>query len=73
MTELCLQENPDVIVIGHGGILAEPEDIQGAYDQTRIMGFVGASSTERLPIEVGTKQVMESIRRLKRRKVFEKT
>lgn len=67
LTELCLKENPDVIVIGHGGILAEPEDIQGAYDRTRIVGFVGASSTERLPIEKGTKCVMEQIRSIKKR------
>ena len=67
LTELCLQENPDVIVIGHGGILAEPEDIQGAYERTRIVGFVGASSTERLPMEKGTKIVMEEIRSLKKR------
>lgn len=67
LTELCLKENPDVIVIGHGGILAEPEDIQGAYDRTRIVGFVGASSTERLPIEKGTKQVMEEIRSIRKR------
>lgn len=67
LTELCLKENPDVIVIGHGGILAEPEDIQGAYDRTRIVGFVGASSTERLPIEKGTKHVMEEIRSIRKR------
>lgn len=67
LTELCLKENPDVIVIGHGGILAEPEDIQGAYHRSRIVGFIGASSTERLPIEQGTKYVMEQIRSIKRR------
>ena len=44
--------NPDVIVLCHGGPIAEPED--AAYvlaHTTGVVGFFGASSMERLPTE----------------------
>ena len=44
--------NPEVLVICHGGPIADPED--AAYVLTRttgIIGFYGASSMERLPTE----------------------
>lgn len=67
MVNLCKKENPNVIIIGHGGILAEPEDMRIAYERTDVQGFIGASSTERIPIEYGTKAVMEQLRTLKKR------
>jgi predicted TIM-barrel enzyme len=45
--------NPDVLVICHGGPIAEPSD--AAYilkHTTDIIGFFGASSMERIPTEV---------------------
>jgi predicted TIM-barrel enzyme len=43
---------PDILVLCHGGPLAEPEDVQYVLDHTRgIVGFFGASSIERLPTE----------------------
>ena len=43
---------PDVIVLCHGGPIAEPEDAQFILDHTEgIVGFYGASSMERLPVE----------------------
>lgn len=42
----------DIIVICHGGPLAEPEDVQYVLDHTEgIDGFFGASSIERLATE----------------------
>jgi predicted TIM-barrel enzyme len=52
MAQAALSENPDVIVLVHGGPLAEPED--AAYVLKRAQhchGFYGASSMERLPVE----------------------
>jgi predicted TIM-barrel enzyme len=51
--------NPDVLVIVHGGPVAEPEDAKYVLDRTTgVCGFFGASSIERLPTEVAiTKQV----------------
>ena len=45
--------NPDVLVLCHGGPIAEPEDAAYVLKQTRgVVGFFGASSIERLPTEV---------------------
>lgn len=41
----------DVILLAHGGAVAEPEDTEAVYRQTECVGFVGASSIERIPIE----------------------
>ena len=44
--------NPDILVLCHGGPIAEPDDAQYILDHTEgIVGFYGASSMERLPTE----------------------
>lgn len=44
---------PDVIILVHGGPIAEPEDAQYVLRRTEgVAGFYGASSMERLPVEV---------------------
>jgi predicted TIM-barrel enzyme len=53
----------DVIVICHGGPIAGPEDTQYVLDHTEgIAGFYGASSMERLPVEIA---ITENVRRFK--------
>ena len=42
----------DVIVLCHGGPIAEPDDAQYVLERCAIEGFYGASSMERLPTEV---------------------
>jgi predicted TIM-barrel enzyme len=43
---------PDVLVICHGGPIAEPEDARFILEHTRgVHGFFGASSIERLAVE----------------------
>jgi predicted TIM-barrel enzyme len=55
---------PDVIVLCHGGPIAEPEDAEYVLTRTRgVAGFFGASSMERLPTEVA---ITEQMRRFKR-------
>jgi len=53
--------NPDVIVICHGGPIAEPKDVEYILKNTRgVVGFFGASSIERLAVEKAiTQQVAE--------------
>ena len=42
----------DVLVICHGGPVAEPDDVNYVLENSRgIVGFFGASSVERLPTE----------------------
>jgi len=44
--------NPDVLVLCHGGPIAEPDDVQYIFDHTEgVVGFFGASSVERLATE----------------------
>jgi predicted TIM-barrel enzyme len=45
------QVRPDVLVLCHGGPIAQPEDAQYVLDRCAIEGFYGASSMERLPTE----------------------
>ncbi|WP_336788412.1 phosphoenolpyruvate hydrolase family protein [Paenibacillus sp. MMO-177] len=53
--------NPDVIVICHGGPIAEPEDAAFILQHTvGVHGFYGASSAERLPVE---RAITEHIRK----------
>ncbi len=45
--------NPEVLVLCHGGPIAEPEDAEYVLKHTKgVVGFFGASSIERLPTEV---------------------
>jgi predicted TIM-barrel enzyme len=45
--------SPDVLVLCHGGPIAEPEDAEYVLKHTTgVVGFFGASSIERLPTEV---------------------
>jgi predicted TIM-barrel enzyme len=55
--------DPDVIVLCHGGPIAEPEDAEYVIQRTTgVVGFFGASSMERLPVEVA---MTENMRRFK--------
>ncbi len=55
--------NPEVMVICHGGPIAEPDDAQYVLSRTKgVVGFFGASSMERLPTEVA---MTENARRFK--------
>jgi predicted TIM-barrel enzyme len=55
--------NPEVIVLCHGGPLAEPDDVAYVLERTDgIAGFFGASSMERLPTEAA---ITANLRRFK--------
>jgi predicted TIM-barrel enzyme len=52
MHDAARRINPEVLVLCHGGPIAEPADAQYILDHTEgIVGFYGASSMERLPVE----------------------
>ena len=54
---------PDIIVLCHGGPIAEPEDAEYVLTHTSgVAGFFGASSMERLPTEVA---ITENMKRFK--------
>jgi predicted TIM-barrel enzyme len=63
MRDAAVAVNPDIIVLCHGGPLAEPADAQHVLSRTEgVVGFFGASSTERLPLE---KALGDTLRRFK--------
>jgi len=52
MHDSAKRVNPEILVLCHGGPIAEPADAQYILDHTEgIVGFYGASSMERLPVE----------------------
>ncbi|HXV33292.1 MAG TPA: phosphoenolpyruvate hydrolase family protein [Gaiellaceae bacterium] len=63
MHDAAKRVNPDVIVLCHGGPIAEPEDAAYVLARTEgVVGFFGASSMERLPTETA---MTENMRRFK--------
>jgi predicted TIM-barrel enzyme len=56
---------PDVMIICHGGPIAEPEDAAYILKNTKgVVGFFGASSVERLPTEVAITGQMKKFKSL---------
>ncbi|QBD78882.1 phosphoenolpyruvate hydrolase family protein [Ktedonosporobacter rubrisoli] len=63
MHDAAKQVKSDILVLCHGGPIAEPEDAAYVLQRTRgVVGFFGASSMERLPTEVA---ITENTRRFK--------
>jgi predicted TIM-barrel enzyme len=61
--DAAAEVSPDVIVLCHGGPIAEPEDAAYVLERTTgVAGFFGASSMERLPTEIA---MTETVRRFK--------
>jgi predicted TIM-barrel enzyme len=68
MRDAAVAVNPAIIVLCHGGPLAEPEDAQYVLDRTEgVVGFFGASSMERLPTEVAMTENMKRFKALSAR------
>jgi predicted TIM-barrel enzyme len=60
MRDAAVEVAPDVLVLCHGGPIAEPEDAAYVLERTHgIVGFFGASSIERLPTEVAMTENMK--------------
>ena len=59
----ALDVNPEILVLAHGGPVAEPADAAFIMKHTRkCHGFYGASSMERLPVE---RALTEQVRNFK--------
>jgi predicted TIM-barrel enzyme len=57
MRDAAVAVNPEILVLCHGGPIAEPADAQFIFDHTHgIAGFFGASSIERLAVEPAIEQ-----------------
>jgi predicted TIM-barrel enzyme len=63
MRDAAVRIAPEIIVLCHGGPIAEPDDAAYVLARTEgVVGFFGASSMERLPTEVA---MTENMRRFK--------
>jgi predicted TIM-barrel enzyme len=63
MHDAARRVNPEILVLCHGGPIAEPDDAAYVIERTEgVVGFFGASSMERLPVEVA---MTENMRRFK--------
>lgn len=51
MAQIARKVNPQIIVLCHGGPISGPKETAFIYKHSSAQGFVGGSSTERIPIE----------------------
>jgi predicted TIM-barrel enzyme len=66
MHDAARRVNPEILVLCHGGPIADPADAQYILDHTTgIVGFYGASSMERLPVEPAIKSRVEEFGKLR--------
>jgi predicted TIM-barrel enzyme len=61
----ALSVRDDLILLAHGGAVAEPEDTEQVYRSTQCVGFVSASSIERIPIERAVKSAAEAFKSIR--------
>lgn len=67
MRDAAVAVNPDLLVLCHGGPIAEPEDAQYVLERTEgVVGFFGASSVERLPTERAITAQVEAFKAIPR-------
>ena len=60
MHDAAREVNPEILVLCHGGPIAEPEDAAYVLERTTgVVGFFGASSMERLPTETAMTENMK--------------
>jgi predicted TIM-barrel enzyme len=63
--ETAVSVRPDILVLCHGGPIAEPDDAQYVLSRTQgVSGFFGASSMERLPTERAITEQVRSFKNL---------
>lgn len=63
MAEAAKRVNPDVLVLCHGGPIASPTDAAYVIQHTDdIVGFFGASSMERLPVETAVVETLQEFK-----------
>lgn len=60
----ALAVRQDIFFLCHGGPIATPEDAQQVIDRTSCVGFVGASSLERLGVEASLVEITERFKKI---------
>lgn len=66
MRDAAVEINQEILVLCHGGPIAEPVDVQYVLEQTTgVAGFFGASSIERLAVEPAIENQTRQFKNLK--------
>jgi predicted TIM-barrel enzyme len=66
IAEAARRVRPDILVLCHGGPISMPEDARYVLDRApNCHGFYGASSIERLPVEMAIKAQVQAFKSLK--------
>ena len=60
LCRIAREENPQTWVLCHGGPFATPETVQQCLCRTPTVGYIGASSIERIPLEKAVYEVCSS-------------
>jgi predicted TIM-barrel enzyme len=65
MLEAAVAENPEVLVVAHGGPFEDPDSVRHVLETTSVVGYLGASSIERLPVERAVSDVVRAFKELR--------
>jgi predicted TIM-barrel enzyme len=64
MVEAARAGRPDVLVVAHGGPFEDPPTVRRVLETTDVVGYLGASSIERLPVERAVAEVVHDLKAL---------
>jgi predicted TIM-barrel enzyme len=67
--EAAWEVNKDCLLVSHGGPIATPEDARYVQERTDAVGFIGASSMERLPVETAITDTLRAFKAIPGRRV----
>jgi predicted TIM-barrel enzyme len=56
--------NKDCLLVSHGGPIAMPNDAAYVQERTDAVGFIGASSMERLPVETAITETLRAFKNI---------
>ncbi|KAH7889544.1 TIM-barrel-protein domain-containing protein [Phlebopus sp. FC_14] len=66
IAKAAVKINPEIIILCHGGPIATPDDARYVIQNVKgIHGFFGASSLERLPVEVAIQDVARDFKSIR--------
>jgi predicted TIM-barrel enzyme len=67
MLQAAKEGRADVLVVAHGGPFEDPESVRTVFERTDVVGYLGASSIERLPVERAVSGVVRDFKALRPR------
>ncbi len=67
MLEAARAGRDDVLVVAHGGPFEDPATVARVFETTDVVGYLGASSIERLPVERAVSGVVREFKALRPR------